>query len=331
MMTPTTAKRRTSPNDPGMKPIVIAHRGASGYLPEHTRPAKVLAHIMGADFLEQDIVATRDGELVVMHDIYIDTVTNVADVFPGRQREDGRYYARDFDMVEIRELTAWERLGADGNAVYPGRYPAKTGHYKVHTFREELQLLNRLNAATGRKAGIYPEIKSPAWHKSDGIDISPMVLEQISEFDGADTRELVYVQCFDDAEVRRLKNELRCSWNIVQLIGENSWNEAATDYNALRQPEGLARIAEVADGIGPHIEHLYVTEAGKQESSMLVENAHSLGLVVHPYTFRSDDLPEDFASFEALVRYCVVELGVDGLFTDFTDQVVDILEQLDSE
>jgi glycerophosphoryl diester phosphodiesterase len=313
-----------------MKPLVIAHRGASGYLPEHTRPAKVLAHIMGADFLEQDIVATRDDELIVLHDVYIDTVTDVASRYPGRERADGRFYARDFDMDEIRTLTAWERMKSDGTAVYPGRYPAQTGHYRIHTFKEEMQLMNRLNSATGREAGIYPEIKSPAWHKQEGVDISPMVLEQIREFHGSSNAELVYVQCFDDAEVRRLKVDLECPWKLVQLIGKNAWNEAATDYDELRRPEGLARTAVVADGIGPHIEHLYVVRNGKRESSKLVEQAHDLGLTVHPYTFRSDDLPPGFDSLEELVRFCVLDLEVDGLFTDFTDQVIDIIKTIEA-
>lgn len=311
-----------------MRPAVIAHRGASGYLPEHTRPAKVLAHVMGADFLEQDIVATRDDELIVAHDIYIDTVTNVAERFPGRQRSNGRFYARDFDLEEIRSLTAWERMRLDGSAVYPNRYPIRTGHFRIHTFSEEMQLLNRLNAATGRTVGIYPEIKHPAWHKQEGVDLSPLVLQTISEFAGADNRELVYVQCFDDAEVRRIAEELTCPWMLVQLIGKNAWNEAATDYDELRTPEGLARTAEVADGIGPNLDHLYSFKDGKAESTGLVETAHDLGLIVHPYTYRSDDLPEGFVSLDDLVRFCVMDLEVDGLFTDFTDLVVAQLDRL---
>lgn len=314
-----------------MRPVVIAHRGASGYLPEHTRPAKVLAHIMGADFLEQDLVATRDGQLIVAHDIYIDTVTDVAEKFPGRQRDDGRFYARDFDMAEIRTLTAWERMRLDGSAVYPDRYPIRTGHYKIHTFREELQLLNRLNAATGRAVGIYPEIKHPAWHQREGIDMSPLVLEQIPEFNGAVNGDLVYVQCFDDAEVRRLKLDLSCSWPLVQLIGSNSWHEAATDFDALRTPEGLARVAEVADGIGPHVQQLYVLTDAGPESTGLVESAHQLNLVVHPYTFRTDDLPPGFSSLDELLQFCTGKLAVDGVFTDFTDQVVAFLEQFEGD
>lgn len=313
-----------------MKPVVIAHRGASGYLPEHTRPAKVLAHLMGADFLEQDVVATRDNQLIVLHDIHLDAVTDVTIRFPGRARADGRYYVRDFDLAEIRTLTAWERMRADGSAVYPGRYPARTGHHRVHTFAEEMQLINRLNKATGRRAGIYPEIKSPAWHREEGVDLSPLVLQQIREFDGADDPALVFVQCFDDTEVRRIKGELNCPWPIVQLIGLNEWQEAATDYTELSKPAGLARLAEVADGIGPHLSYLYDLDSGPVRASSLVADAHALGLVVHPYTFRSDDLPPGFASLEALVRFCILELQIDGLFTDFTDQVIDIMHSIDA-
>jgi glycerophosphoryl diester phosphodiesterase len=313
-----------------MKPIVIAHRGASGYLPEHTRPAKVLAHIMGADFLEQDVVATKDDELIVLHDIHLDTVTNVTKLFPDRARADGRFYVRDFTIDEIRSLTAWERMNSDGTAVYPERYPAQTGHYRVHTFREEMHLINRLNKATGRQAGIYPEVKSPAWHREEGVDISSLVLKQIHEFDGANDPSLVFVQCFDDLEVRRLKNELNCSWPIVQLIGLNAWQEAETDYDAIGSLAGLTRVAEVADGVGPHLSLLYTASNDEIRPTDLVANAHELGMTVHPYTFRTDDLPSGFKNLEELVRFCVLELEVDGLFTDFTDQVIDILDAIQS-
>ena len=312
-----------------MRPVVIAHRGASGYVPEHTRAAKALAHAMGADFLEQDVVATRDDQLIVLHDIHLDTVTNVALRFPNRHRDDGRYYARDFDLDEIRKLTAWERMNLDGSAVYPDRFPAQTGSNLVHTFAEEIQLINRLNRATGRKVGIYPEIKRPAWHKAQGVDISPMLLEQIREFDGSKDPSLVYVQCFDDAEVQRLKLELQCPWPLVQLIGKNSWGEAGTDYDFLVSRPGVEKIAAIADGIGPHVSHLYTIVDDQPRPTDLISDAHELGLVVHPFTFRADDLPPGFATFEALVRYFVTEIGVDGLFTDFTDKVIDIIESIE--
>ena len=313
-----------------MRTAVIAHRGASGYLPEHTRAAKVLAHLMGADFLEQDVVATRDDELIVLHDIHLDTVTDVGIKYPGRARADGRYYVRDFDLAEIRTLAAWERMREDGSAVYPARYPAQTGHHRVHTFVEEMLLINRLNKATGRRAGIYAEIKSPAWHRQEGVDLAPLLLQQINKFDGAGDPDLVFVQCFDDAEVRRLKQDLKCRWPIVQLIGLNEWQEAETDYAELVTPAGLARVAQLADGIGPHLSLLYTVVDGQIEKTPLVANAHALGMIVHPYTFRSDDLPPGFESLEALLRFCVLELQVDGLFSDFPDQTIEILQAIDA-
>ena len=138
---------------------VIAHRGASGYLPEHTLPAKALAHAMGADFLEQDVVASRDGELIVLHDIHLDRVTDVAKRFPARARKDGRFYALDFDLAELRQLRVHERVAADGKPVYPGRFPVTAGRFALHTFDEELAFIRGLNETTGRNAGVYPEIK----------------------------------------------------------------------------------------------------------------------------------------------------------------------------
>ena len=107
--------------------VIIAHRGASGYLPEHTLPAKAMAYAMNADFLEQDVVATRDDQLVVLHDIFLDRVTDVAERFPRRARTDGRYYVRDFDLDDIRQLNVTERLTETGLPVYPGRFPPRGG------------------------------------------------------------------------------------------------------------------------------------------------------------------------------------------------------------
>ena len=147
------------PND---SVLVIAHRGACGYLPEHTLEAKAYAHALGADFVEQDIVATRDDELIVMHDIHLDRVTNVAERFPGRMRDDGRFYARDFDLHEIQSLNATERRRADGQtAVFPQRFPTTIGRFRVPTLREEIKFIQGLNRSTGRDVGIYPEIKRP--------------------------------------------------------------------------------------------------------------------------------------------------------------------------
>src|SRR6266478_3317261 len=146
--------------------IIIAHRGASGYLPEHTLEAKAVAHAMGADFLEQDLVLSMDGVPVVMHDIHVDTVTDVARRFPDRKRADGRYYAIDFTLAELKSLHITERFNPKtGRAVYEGRFPLWQSTFAIPTLEEELQLIQGLNRSTGRNVGIYPEIKSPSWHR----------------------------------------------------------------------------------------------------------------------------------------------------------------------
>lgn len=303
-----------------VRPVIIAHRGASGYLPEHTLPAKTLAFAMGADFLEQDIVASRDDALLVLHDIHLDRISNVAEIFPNRAREDGRYYARDFDLAEIRRLTAWERMNADGTAVYPQRFPARAGSFRLHTLRDELELLWSLNASTGRNVGIYPEIKRPAWHRQQGVDIAPLMLAELAEFGYRDERANAFVQCFDRDETERLRRDLGTRLPLIQLIGENAWNEAPTDFSALLTSDGMTSIARFAHGIGPHFEQLYALRNGQPVSSGIVEMAHEAGLLVHPYTFRSDSLAPGFGSFEAMLEFAVETLDVDGLFTDFTDK-----------
>ena len=140
------------------RPLVIAHRGASGYLPEHTLAAKAMAHGQGADYIEQDLVLSKDDVPVVLHDVHIDTVTDVAKVFPARKRADGRYYALDFTVAELKRLRVSERFNAKtGARVFPGRFPAGLAEFRISTLEEELQLIQGLNQCTGRVAGIYPE------------------------------------------------------------------------------------------------------------------------------------------------------------------------------
>ncbi|MDX2412868.1 MAG: glycerophosphodiester phosphodiesterase [Woeseiaceae bacterium] len=307
-----------------MTPLVIAHRGASAYLPEHTLDAKSLAHRMGADYIEQDVVASRDDELVVLHDIYLDRVTNVAECFPARARDDGRYYVRDFDLKELRSLSVWERMNADGSVVYPGRFPAKSGDFTISTFAEELEFIRQLNTNSGRQVGIYPEIKRPAWHREEGIDIAPGFLKVITDDGFDESDDPVYIQCFDFAELKRLKVEFDCPFKLVQLIGENSWGEAETDFDFIRTAAGIAELAETVDAIGPWIPYLYELTDNIPRPGDLIQRAHAAGLAVHPYTFRADELPPGFSSFEDLVRFFVVDVGIDGLFTDFPDRVVQL-------
>jgi len=305
--------------------LVIAHRGASGYLPEHTLEAKAYAHALGADYIEQDVVATRDNQLIVIHDIHLDLVTNVAALFPDRHRDDGRYYARDFDLAEIRRLTAGERRGSDGvTAAFPTRFPVGIGNFRVPTLREEIKLIQGINQATGRVAGIYPEIKNPAWHRNEGVDLSALVIEQLDDLGYRTKLDPVFLQCFDAAEVVRIRHELGCELKMVQLIGENSWGESNTDYEALKSSAGLRDIARAVDGIGPWIGHLVATGGvdGQPVSTGMVKLAHEAGLVVHPYTFRADQLGPGFDSLAEMVAWFAESLGVDGVFTDFPDQAL---------
>jgi glycerophosphoryl diester phosphodiesterase len=314
----------------GAPRIVIAHRGASGYLPEHTLPAIAMAHAQGADYLEQDVVLSKDGVPVVLHDIHIDTVTDVARRFPDRKRADGRYYAIDFTLAELKQLSVSERFDPrTGQAVFGARFPLGASSFQIPTLEEELQMVRGLNRSTGREAGVYPEIKDPAWHREQGQDVSRKVLEVLAR-NGYRTRaDKVYLQCFDFEEVKRLRGELGWQGRLVQLIGEGNDPPNTTDYARLRTPAGLAEVAKVADGIGPNLRHVVsgVTAAGPQLTG-LVRDAHAVGLEVHPYTFRADALPPGVPSFEDLLRVFLVQAGVDGVFTDHPDKAVAFLRAL---
>ncbi|MCH8301542.1 MAG: glycerophosphodiester phosphodiesterase, partial [Proteobacteria bacterium] len=223
--------------------LIIAHRGASGYLPEHTLEAKALAYGMGADYLEQDVVATRDDELVVIHDIHLDRVSNVAEKFPDRKRDDGRFYARDFDLAEIRTLRAWERRDDDGiTPVFPNRFPTGQGAFRIPTLREEIKLVQGLNKSTGRSVGIYVEIKRPAWHQAEGVDISPILLQLLDDVGYRTREDKIYVQCFDPDEVRRIRHELDCELKLTQLMDNPEWGDYFPEHDFLLTPDGFSEI-----------------------------------------------------------------------------------------
>lgn len=310
-------------------PLIIAHRGASGYLPEHTLPAKALAYGMGADYLEQDIVVSRDDELIVLHDIHVDRVSNVADLFPDRARSDGRYYVRDFDLAELRSLSIWERFSDVGghDAVFSGRFPARSGHFQIATLEDELQMIAGLNRASGRRVGIYPEVKRPAWHRAEGVDLASLLIAALEKFGYAEKSDPVFVQCFDANELRRIREDLGCRMKLIQLVAENDWAESKTDYNRLKTAAGLCEVAAYADGIGPWLRQLVTVPAidGEPVSSGMVESAHAVGLKVHPYTFRADAVEPCFGDFQTMLRWFVEHLQVDGVFTDFPDQALAVL------
>jgi glycerophosphoryl diester phosphodiesterase len=293
-------------------PIVIAHRGASGYLPEHTLAAKAMAYACGAEYLEQDVVLTADDQPIVLHDIYVDTVTNVSKVFPGRHRADGRYHAIDLTLSEIRRLEVTERIDrATGQAVFQKRFPVGASRFFIPTLAEEIELVQGLNKATGRQVGIYPEIKLPSFHRACGKDISRIVLKTLADYGYVDRHDRVFLQCFDADELKRIRNELSCRLKIIQLISDDEWDVSKTG-------DALRAIAQYADGIGPPLS-LVLDNRGHDGSSQLVQEAHELGLVVHPYTFRVDALPPGHADATSLLRSLFDQAKIDGLFSDFPD------------
>jgi glycerophosphoryl diester phosphodiesterase len=286
---------------------VIAHRGASGYLPEHSLVAKALAHGQGADFLEQDVVATRDGALIVCHDTWLDAVTDVAVRFPGRARADGRNYAIDFTLAEVRTLRLLERVRPEtGDQRFPGRFGRTDGAFGIPTFAEELRFIAGLNRTTGRRVGVYPEIKDPGWHRAHGIELAGRVLAELAEHWPGDGG--AFVQCFDGGELRRLA-ESRPPWPLVQLVDGSAGAGAAAALVA-----GSAAYAQV---VGLDL-RLLLCDSGPA----LVASARAAGLGVHAWTARKDALPPGFPSLDALLDALAGPLAVDGIFTDFPDLAV---------
>lgn len=315
--------------DANDRPIVIAHRGACGYLPEHTLEAAALAYGMGADYIEQDVVLTKDDVPVVSHDIHLDTVTNVASVFPDRSRKDGRYYAIDFTLKEIKSLRANERVDhKTAKPVFPKRFPVGRSRFEVATFAEHIELIQGLNKSTGRGVGIYPEVKSPAWHRKSGKDISRIVLDVLKQYGYEDGNDAVFVQCFDAVETRRMREQLKTRLKLVQLLGDKRWDETSTDYDRLRAEKELRSIAEYANGIGPSLSHVANEKTGK--ATALIRMAHEHRLVVHPYTIRSDSLPKYAKSHDSLLDVVVKQAKADGFFTDFSDKGVTYLHGVSS-
>lgn len=303
------------------RPLVIAHRGASGYLPEHTLPAKALAYGLGADYLEQDLVLTHDDVPVVLHDIYLDTVTDVARRFPDRKRADGRYYALDFNLAEVKQLRVTERFDAKtGRPVFARRFPAGQSTFQISTLEEELQLIQGLNRSTGRTVGIYPELKQPRWHREQGHDLSRIVLPLLARYGYATKPDACWLQCFELAEIRRLRDELGWRGRLVMLIGTGARGDDGTDFAHLCTPAGIKELARLVDGIGPPLSRIVTwPKAGDPAASGLVAIAHAEKLVVHAYTVRTDELPRHCAGSDDLHAALFRLAGIDGVFTDFPD------------
>jgi glycerophosphoryl diester phosphodiesterase len=302
-------------------PLIIAHRGASGYLPEHTLAAKALAYGQGADFLEQDVVLSKDGVPVIFHDTHIDTTTDVAKKFPGRQREDGRFYALDFTVAELKQLNVTERFNPKtGKAAFPKRFPVGVGSFQVVTLEEEILFIQSLNRSTGRNVGIYPELKAPAWHRQEGRDLAAAVLPLLRKYGYDAKNSACYLQCFEYAEIKRLRGELGWSGKLIMLLGGKGKGPGETDFTYLLTDAGLTELAKVVDGIGPPISSVVTGKTpAERQITDLAARARKAGLKSHPYTLRADELPKCVTSVDDLLCVLFNEAKVDGLFTDFPD------------
>jgi glycerophosphoryl diester phosphodiesterase len=328
-------------------PIVIGHRGASGYRPEHTLAAYKLAIDMGADYIEPDLVSTKDHVLVARHENEISGTTDVADhpEFADRKTTktiDGvavtGWFTEDFTLAELKTLRAKERL--------PDIRPANTafdGLYQIPTFQQVIDLAKR------RQVGIYPETKHPTYFRSIGLPLEGPLLATLRANGYRGPNAPVFIQSFEVGNLKALSRRTRLP--LVQLLDATGRpydfvvSGDPRTYADLATPEGLAEIATYADGIGPNKNLIVPRDAQNRLTSptTLVRDAHRAGLLVHPWTFRRENtfLPEDFrqgnpaspvylqatGDFPAELRL-FYKLGVDGLFTDNPDVAVAVRHQL---
>ena len=317
--------------------LVIAHRGASGERPEHTLAAYERAIDQGADYIEPDLVATKDNVLVARHENELSDTTDVAarEEFASRRRSktiDGvlvsGWFAEDFTLAELRTLRAKERL--------PALRPANArfdGLYSVPTFEEIVALVRAKEAESGRRIGLYPELKHPEFLlQTAGIDLVDLLVTALRKADLDDADDLVFVQSFEVAPLRRLDKMVQVP--LVQLVKADGGpaDMAGLYYGDMMTPSGLKDIAAYADGIGTELKMLFGPEG---IPSGLVEEAHAAGLKVHAWTLRKENafLPPvmrkgtaENATGDVLGMVTLLKAqGVDGVFTDDPGPVIEAL------
>ncbi|QCO55145.1 VPLPA-CTERM sorting domain-containing protein [Pseudorhodobacter turbinis] len=284
----------------GEAPVVVAHRGASGYLPEETLGGYELAMKMGADYIEPDVQMTADGQLVAMHDSTLTRTTNVADLFAAR---DGSYKVSDFTLEEIKSLTV-KPTGALSapDSTYAGFTPSMADPYKVPTLSEVLDLLTEYNTANGTEIGIYPESKTPYNSPQNQAIVATLKDKGYDE-----PSDKVILQSFVRESIIEMGEALidqGVSASLAQLGGvrlvDGVYGVSGSDGFF-----SLAEIADIADGVG-------VSAGGITEE--FITSAHDLGLIVHAYTFRPLSEEAAFAMIQPMLDW-----GLDGFFTDYTD------------
>ena len=322
-------------------PIVIAHRGAPGYLPEHTLAGYALAVFQGADFIEPDLVMTKDGELIARHEPMLDDTTDVSSrpEFASRKTTkalDGvdvnAWWAEDFTLAEIKQLKARERI--------PKIRPANSrvdDQLQIPTLQEVIDLARRLEAVTGRRIGIYPETKHPTYTRSRGLNMEEALVKVLKRNGYEAEHERIFIQSFETANLKELARMTKMP--LVQLFGSATarpYDVVATGgsltYAQMATAAGLEEIATYAQGVGPSKSYVIAAVGGvlaASNASTFVRDAHAAGLVVHPYTYRVENqfLPTNLRSggdpnargdLQAEIRMFLAA-GIDGFFTDNTD------------
>ncbi len=303
------------------KKSVYAHRGASGYLPEHTLPAYAMAHGMNADYIEPDLVLTKDGVFICVHDIYLEDTTNAGEMFPGRARKDGHWYAIDFTLPEIKSLSVHERSEDGKTPVFKDRFPLGKSRFEIATFSEMIELVQGLNRSRGRNTGIIPELKNPSFHAKEGQPVEKKFLETVKRYGYDSASSPIIVQCFEAATLKNLRG-LGCSFQLMQLVEEPSGDRGDNNsYTEELNDRTIREIATYANILSPNKMRI-------EKNPAIVKIAHKAGLKVCPYTFRADAVPDKYSNFEEELCTFYVIYGVDGLFTDFSDRAVHLLDSL---
>jgi len=308
------------------KPIIIAHRGASGSLPEHTLESYELAIRQGADFIEPDLVITKDGVLIARHENEISLTTNVSSVFPERKSSkiiDGKktigWFAEDFTYGEIMQLKARERLDF--------RSHAYDNLFSIPSFRDILALLNEKCKELGKPIGVYPETKHPTYFRNLNLPLEDQLIQDLKEFDYHDIN-LTFIQSFEVSNLVYLNSKTDIP--LVQLIGsldEQPYDQkkinSTKNYGSMISENGLKNVSSYADAIGVPKDLIvpYSDSCNAKSHTDLIELAHKYGLLVHAYTFRNEErfLLNDYQGNPEKEYIKFYKLGVDGLFTDFTD------------
>lgn len=296
----------------GDQPLVIAHRGSSAHLPGHTLEAYELGVDQGADYIEPDLVLTKDNVLVCLHDRYLSVTTDVSDhpEFADRKTEkEGRvdWWIEDFTLAEVKSLRSREG--------YLHRSKAHDGQYSIPTFQQVIDLAKLKSAETGRTIGIYPEPKQAAQHAEMGKDVAGAMVAVLTEagWTGADAP--VIVQSFEAPVLVALNEQIDVM--LIQLTLSKTYFDENEPHESFIE---LDDIPAYADGVGPS-RRLIVHDDGTVTD--LVERAHALGLVVHAWTLMGDQDSPDGLSPEDETRR-MFEFGVDGVFADDPEQAVRI-------